>query len=81
MSNASFKGLLDKRSRWIEKIGSLFKSNLEMRRMPSESIFKENEGEPNEEENEDSEEENDEEEEEAENDDDEEQEEENDNGG
>lgn len=81
VSNASFKGLLDKRSRWIEKIGSLFKSNLEMRRMPSENIFKENEGEPNEEENEDSEEENDEEEEEAENDDDEEQEEENDNGG
>lgn len=40
VTNSSFKGLLDKRRRWIEKIGPLFKSNVEMRRMPTESIFK-----------------------------------------
>lgn len=40
ITNASFKGLLDKRKRWIEKIGPLFKSNYEMRRMPEEGIFK-----------------------------------------
>lgn len=39
VSNASFRGLLDKRSRWIDKIGCLFKSPLEMRRMPEESVF------------------------------------------
>lgn len=41
ITNASFKGLLDKRRRWIEKIGPLFKTNYEMRRMPEEPIFKE----------------------------------------
>lgn len=40
VSNASFRGLLDKRRRWIEKIGSLFKSPLEMRRMPKHTVFK-----------------------------------------
>ncbi|GME86732.1 unnamed protein product [Ambrosiozyma monospora] len=39
VTNASFKSLLEKRSKWIEKIGPLFKSQLEMRRMPEESIF------------------------------------------
>ena len=40
VSNASFRGLLEKRRRWIEKIGSLFKSPLEMRRMPKQTVFK-----------------------------------------
>lgn len=39
ITSTSFKGLLDKRRRWIEKIGPLFKSNYEMRRMPDEGIF------------------------------------------
>ncbi|ODV85843.1 hypothetical protein CANARDRAFT_27925 [[Candida] arabinofermentans NRRL YB-2248] len=40
VTSSSFKSLLEKRSKWITKIGPLFKSQLEMRRMPKESIFK-----------------------------------------
>lgn len=39
ITSASFKALLDKRKRWIEKIGPLFGSNFDMRRMPREPIF------------------------------------------
>ncbi|QPG74907.1 hypothetical protein FOA43_002245 [Brettanomyces nanus] len=40
VTSASFQSLLAKRAKWIEKIGPLFKSQREMRRMPDESIFK-----------------------------------------
>lgn len=40
VTSASFEGLLAKRAKWIEKIGPLFKSERDMRRMPEESIFK-----------------------------------------
>lgn len=34
------KALLDKRQRWIEKVGPVFRPSQQMRRTPSESIFK-----------------------------------------
>ncbi|KAH3670405.1 hypothetical protein OGAPHI_000920 [Ogataea philodendri] len=40
MSNSSFMSLLEKRNKWISRIGPLFKSQRDMRRMPEESIFK-----------------------------------------
>ncbi|KAG7891979.1 hypothetical protein KL905_003688 [Ogataea polymorpha] len=40
VSNSSFMSLLEKRNKWISRIGPLFKSQKEMRRMPSESVFK-----------------------------------------
>ncbi|OUM53819.1 hypothetical protein BVG19_g3140 [[Candida] boidinii] len=40
VANSGFRALLDKREKWIEKIGPLFPSTLEMRRMPKTDIFK-----------------------------------------
>ncbi|ODV97888.1 hypothetical protein PACTADRAFT_28837, partial [Pachysolen tannophilus NRRL Y-2460] len=41
-ANSGLRSLLDKRSRWINKIGPLFKQNELMRRIPNESIFNKN---------------------------------------
>lgn len=54
--NSGLKSLLDKRLRWIEKIGPLFKPVELMRRVPSESIFKDVDLEKDEEDNEEEEE-------------------------
>lgn len=56
ITSASFQSLLEKRAKWIEKVGPLFKSQKEMRQMPDESVFKDiNEEENEDEENEDEE--------------------------
>ncbi|GAV52877.1 hypothetical protein ZYGR_0AI01590 [Zygosaccharomyces rouxii] len=39
-ANSSLKALLDKRQRWIKKIGPLFDKPEVMKRMPKESVFK-----------------------------------------
>ncbi|CAR26887.1 hypothetical protein ZYGR_0I01590 [Zygosaccharomyces rouxii] len=39
-ANSSLKALLDKRQRWIKKIGPLFDRPEVMKRMPKESVFK-----------------------------------------
>lgn len=39
-ANSSLKALLDKRQRWITKIGPLFDSSEVMKRIPKESVFK-----------------------------------------
>ncbi|CDK28365.1 unnamed protein product [Kuraishia capsulata CBS 1993] len=38
-ANSGFRALLDKRAKWIEKIGPLFREQQDMRRMPTESVF------------------------------------------